>query len=274
LYAEIIIPLALPKNYTWSIPAEYADAALPGVRVEVVLGKNKKYAGIIKRIVEKPAAFDPKPILNVLDKEPVVHPLQIKLWEWMAAYYMCSEGEVMQAAVPANLKLSSETILIWNEDRSDDFSDLDANEYIVAEALLIKKELRLTEVQQLLDASNVYPVVKRLIDKDVCHVWENLKEKFKEKTEVAIRLADQYHNEDALADLLNNWSKAPKQLELLLSLPAFEKNRRRSDSNGITKKIRCHTCTIERAGGKKYSCSGKKNRWQVKKFTKEHTDRF
>jgi primosomal protein N' (replication factor Y) len=217
LYAEIIIPLALPKNYTWSIPAEYADAALPGVRVEVVLGKNKKYAGIIKRIVEKPAAFDPKPILNVLDKEPVVHPLQIKLWEWMAAYYMCSEGEVMQAAVPANLKLSSETILIWNEDRSDDFSDLDANEYIVAEALLIKKELRLTEVQQLLDASNVYPVVKRLIDKDVCHVWENLKEKFKEKTEVSIRLADQYHNEDALADLLNNWSKAPKQLELLLA---------------------------------------------------------
>jgi primosomal protein N' (replication factor Y) len=236
LYAEIIIPLALPKNYTWFIPEQFQQEAKPGIRAEVVLGKNRKYAGIIKRFVEKPSAFDPKPILNLLDKEPIVHEKQLKLWEWIAEYYMCSEGEVMQAAVPANLKLSGETILVWNQERELDFSDLNDNEYVVAEALHIKKELRLGEVQQLLDASNVYPVVKRLIEKNVCHVWENLKDKFKQKTENYIKLVAAYHNEDALADLLNNWSKAPKQMELLLSYLHLKKTEGEVVQSALLKK--------------------------------------
>ena len=214
----MIIPLALPKNYTWAVPENMQAAIQPGIRVEVVLGKNKRYAGIVKKILpSKPEAFQPKDILNVLDTEPLVYPQQLKLWEWIAQYYMCSEGEVMQAAIPANLKLSSESILIWNEERSYDFTDLSDSEYVVAEALEMKKELRLSEVQQLLDASNVYPVIKKLIEKGVCHVWEELKDKYKEKTETYITLNATYHNEDHLADLLNNWSKAPKQMELLLS---------------------------------------------------------
>jgi primosomal protein N' (replication factor Y) len=217
LFIEVIIPLALPKNYTWAVPERMQAAVQPGVRVEVVLGRNKRYAGIVKKIVEKPEAFEPKEILNVLDSEPLVYQHQLDLWEWIARYYMCSEGEVMQAAIPANLKLSSESILIWNEERSYDFSDLSDSEYLVAEALEMKKELRLNEVQQLLDASNVYPVIKKLIEKGVCHVWEELKEKYKTKTETYISLHPKYHNEDELADLLNNWSKAPKQMELLLS---------------------------------------------------------
>ncbi len=218
MFVEVIIPLALPKNYTWAVPQSMQLAIQPGVRVEVVLGKNKRYAGIVKKILtEKPDAFQPKDILNVLDSEPLVYTEQLQFWEWMAQYYMCSEGEVMQAAIPANLKLSSESILIWNEERSYDFSDLTDNEFVVAEALEIKKELRLNEVQQLLDASNVYPVIKKLIEKGVCHVWEELKQKYKAKTETYITLHSKYHNEEALADLLNNWSKAPKQMELLLS---------------------------------------------------------
>jgi primosomal protein N' (replication factor Y) len=218
LYAEVIIPLALPKNYTWEVPLQFKEAAKPGVRVEVVLGKNKKYSGIIKSVSPaKPESFKPKEILNVLDSEPLVYSEQLSLWQWMAHYYMCSEGEVMQAAVPANLKLSSETILIWNEEYGDDYTGLGDEEYIVAEALELKKELRLSEVQQLLDASHVYPVIKKLIDKNVCHVWENLQEKYKEKKETYVRLNPVYNNEEKLSGLLNNWSKAPKQMELLLS---------------------------------------------------------
>jgi primosomal protein N' (replication factor Y) len=217
LFVEVIIPLALPKNYTWAVPEQMQSAIQPGIRVEVVLGKNKRYAGIVKKAVTKPESFQPKDILNVLDTEPLLYNEQLQLWEWIAQYYMCSEGEVMQAAIPANLKLSSESILIWNEERSYDFSNLSDQEYIVAEALEMKKELRLSEVQQLLDASNVYPVIKKLIEKGVCHVWEELKEKYKEKTETYITLNPKYHNEEELADLLNNWSKAPKQMELLLA---------------------------------------------------------
>lgn len=217
MYAEIIIPLYLPQNYTWAIPPHLQEATAVGKRAEVQL-RNKKYTGIIKRIfAEKPAAFEPKPILNILDSEPLLNEQQLKLWHWMSGYYMCTEGDIMQAAVPANLKLSSEAILIWNEEHGEDFEDLTDNEYLVAEALHIKKELRLGEVQQILDASHVYPVIKKLIEKKVCYVWEELKEKYKEKFETYIQLNPVYHNEDKLADLLNNWSKAPKQMELLLA---------------------------------------------------------
>src|SRR6187549_422293 len=134
----------------------------------------------------------------------------------MAAYYMCSEGEVMAAALPAHFKLSSETILVYNEEYGDDFSALDHDEYIVAEALLLKKELKLTEVQQVLDSSHVYPVINRLIHKKVCYVWEALKQGYAPKKETYVLLNPEYDNEDKLSELLNNWTRAPKQMELLL----------------------------------------------------------
>jgi primosomal protein N' (replication factor Y) len=175
VYAEVIIPSALPKNYTWSVPPHLLELAKPGCRVEVNLGKSKKYAGVVKRLhKDKPEFIETKDILNVLDAEPVVYEEQLKLWEWIAAYYMCSEGEVMAAALPAHFKLSSETILVYNEEYGDDFSALDHDEYIIGEALLLKKELGLSEVQQLLDSSHVYPVINRLINKKVCFVWEAL----------------------------------------------------------------------------------------------------
>jgi len=218
MYAEVIIPLALPKNYTWKIPEAFLEGIHVGCRVEVNLGKNKKYAGVVKRIhSDAPSGFETKPIINVLDPEPVVQRYQLELWEWMARYYMCTEGEVMAAALPAHFKLSSETILIYNEEFGDDFSDLDNDEYLVAEALLMKHELRLTEVQQILDVSHVYPIVNRLIGKKVCFVWESLKQTFNPKKESFVLLHPDYDNEEALSQLLNNWGRAPRQMELLLA---------------------------------------------------------
>ena len=218
MYASIILPLALPKTYTYAIPAAWQETVRPGMRVEVVFGKSRKYAGIIKSLgTEKPAAFTPKEILNVLDTEPVVNTLQLALWSWLADYYMCTEGEVMSAALPSNFKLSSETTLIYNEEYGDDFSMLDDQEYLVAEALLLKKELKLAEVQDILDSAHVYPVVKRLLEHKVCWAWETLKEKYTEKKETFITLSPEYQEESRLADLLNNWSKAPKQMELLMA---------------------------------------------------------
>jgi primosomal protein N' (replication factor Y) len=217
LFAEVVIPLALPRNYTWAVPPEIWDQLRPGCRVEVQL-KNKKYAGIVKRLHEEPpSAFEPRDIVNVLDQEPLIFDLQLKLWEWVAHYYLCSEGEVMQAALPTHFKLSSETILLYNDEAGGDFNGLDDDEYLVAEALLVKKELRLNEVQQLLDATHVYPVIKRLLDKQICFVWEELQHTYREKKETHIRLAPQYSGEEALSGLLNNWGRAPKQMELLLA---------------------------------------------------------
>lgn len=221
MYAEVIIPLALPKNYTWEIPDPMLELISVGCRVEVNLGKNKKYAGIVKRIHNETPAFEAKEIINVLDPEPVIQRYQLELWQWMAEYYMCTEGEVMAAALPSHFKLSSETILIYNEEYGDDFSTLDNEEYLVAEALLMKHELRLTEVQQILDSTHVYPIVNRLIGKRVCYVWESLKQTFNAKKESFVLLSPEYDNEDNLSELLNNWGRAPKQMELLLSYLHF-----------------------------------------------------
>jgi primosomal protein N' (replication factor Y) (superfamily II helicase) len=216
-WAEVILPLAIPKTYTYTIPQHLQSKTHPGCRAEVVFGKNKKYAGIVKSVSGKKPEYETKEILNIIDDDPIIYPQQLKLWQWISEYYMCSEGEVMAAALPTHLKLSSEAIIVFNEDYGEDFSDLDNEEYLVAEALLIKKELRLPEVQQILDINHVYPLIKRLIEKKVCYVWEAFNEKYKQKKENYIILNPEFNNEEKLNELLNNWSKAPKQLELLLS---------------------------------------------------------
>jgi primosomal protein N' (replication factor Y) (superfamily II helicase) len=216
-YAEVILPLALPKTYTYAVPNTLSEKIKVGCRVEVVLGKNKRYAGVLKSIISTAPAYETKSILNVLDDEPVVYPQQLQLWNWMSDYYMCSEGEVMAAALPAHFKLSSETIVLFNDEYGEDFSELDNEEYLVAEALLIKTQLTLSEIQQVLDITHVYPVIKRLIEKKVCIVWEALSERYKTKKENFITLNPVYDNEEALSELLNNWGKAPRQMELLLS---------------------------------------------------------
>lgn len=228
-WAEIILPLALPTTYTYAIPTRFIQKAIPGCRVEVVFGKStsqgrqRKYAGVIKSVLDKEPLYPTKAILNVLDDEPILYPQQLKLWQWLSEYYMCTEGEVMAAALPAHFKLSSETILIYNEEIGEDFTHLNDEEFLVAEALLLKKELRLTEVQQILDVTHVYPLIQKLINKRVCFVWEAMDEQYKVKKENFVILNPVYNNEEKLGELLNNWSRAPKQMELLLAYLHLQK---------------------------------------------------
>ncbi|ULT43461.1 primosomal protein N' [Niabella defluvii] len=164
--------------------------------------------------------------MNILDVQPVVYTQQLQLWEWMSAYYMCTQGEVMAAALPAHFKLSSESVLVFNEEAGEDFTELDHEEYLVAEALLIRKELKLPEVQQILDSSHVYPVINRLIQKRICYVWEALKETYTPKKEVYVSLNPEYSSEEALELLLNEdkrLQRAEKQMELLLAYLHFQK---------------------------------------------------
>ncbi|MGH2648668.1 MAG: replication restart helicase PriA, partial [Ginsengibacter sp.] len=132
IWIEVILPLAIPKTYTYAVPPALQSKIQTGCRAEVVFGKNKKYAGIIKSITNEKPAYETKSILSVIDDEPIVYPKQLQLWKWISEYYMCSEGEVMAAALPAHLKLSSEAILIYNEEYGEDFSALDNEEYLIA----------------------------------------------------------------------------------------------------------------------------------------------
>jgi primosomal protein N' (replication factor Y) len=104
LFVDVILPLALPKLYTYSIPDNLNGNVKPGFRVVVQFGKKKLYSAIVFRVHNvAPEAYQTKDILQVIDDEPLVSEVQLKLWEWMAGYYMCSLGEVMKAALPSGL---------------------------------------------------------------------------------------------------------------------------------------------------------------------------
>ena len=244
-WAEIILPLALPNVYTYSVPVNMVAAAQPGCRAEVLFGKNKKYAGIIKRLITDEPPYKTKPILNILDDTALIYPQQLKLWQWMSEYYMCTEGEVMAAALPANFKLSSETVLIFNEEYGDDFSALGNEEFLVGEALLLKKELTITEVQQVMDATHVYPTIKKLIEKNVCFIREDLNEKYKVKKENYVILNPTFANEEALAPLLNDWKGAPKQMELLLAFLHVNKTEGEVTQTALLKKAGATTAQLK-----------------------------
>jgi primosomal protein N' (replication factor Y) len=246
LFADVIVPLYLPKTLTWSVPSSMALMVKQGCRVEVQVGKSKRYAGIVKKVHhEIPGKYEVKSILSVLDETPVVTQQQLQLWEWIASYYCCSEGEVMIAALPSHLKLSSESVIQYNEFHAVVLHDLSDKEYLIAEALEIKQQLSLAEIQTLLDSHYVYPVVKKLVEKGIATVWESLQEKYKEKTETYVTLSPLYRNEAALEDLVNSWSKAPKQLDLLLAFLHFERTEGQVVKPALLKKAGASTAVLD-----------------------------
>ncbi|MBU3715328.1 MAG: DEAD/DEAH box helicase, partial [Ferruginibacter sp.] len=267
-WAEIVLPLALPTVYTYAIPAHLIQIAQPGSRAEVIFGKNKKYAGIIKSVSQLRPSYATKPILNILDDTPILFPRQLQLWNWISDYYMCTEGEVMNAALPVNFKLSSETILLYNEASGDDFTQLDDEEFIVAEALQIKRQLQLIEVQQILDATHVYPVIKRLIEKKVCLIWEKLNERYKPKKDTFIELHVDYEDEEPLSRLLNEWKGSPKQMQLLLSFLHLRKTEGQVSQSSLLKKAEASAAQLKSLCEKKILVAEKRNIDRIKSSDK------
>lgn len=190
---QVILPLATPKPYTYYLPEELLETVQFGVRVEVQFGKSKYYTGVVIEINNQiPEGYDLKPIISVLDEEPVVTPTQVELWKWIAEYYCCTPGEVMNAAMPANLKLTSESILSLHPETGDDFTHLDDRSYLIAEALTIQQEITVDDVRKILNQKSVYRVIKRLLDEKVIVVREELKMRYKPKEVVCVRLTEAY----------------------------------------------------------------------------------
>lgn len=223
-FADVILPLALPRNFTYEIPPELAGAVKPGCRAAVQFGATRKYAAIVREIHDRaPEAYQTKPLLYLLDEEPVVHPKQLALWEWIASYYMCTEGEVMHAALPAHLKLTSETRLILNPAYTTDTAGLEDEEYLVAEALQLKQELTIAEVQRIVGKLQVYLLVKQLLEKQVCLVYEELREAYKPREERVLRLHERCAGDQAMAAVFEEVRRAPRQMEALLAFLQLQK---------------------------------------------------
>ena len=142
LFVDVILPLSLPKQYTYRLPHELSEHAKVGIRVVVQFGKSKLYSALVSAVHEKaPIDYQAKYIDSILDETPVVNQFQFQLWNWIADYYMCNIGEVMNAALPAGLKLNSETYIVLHPDYKSEDIDLSDKEYLVADALQIQEIL-------------------------------------------------------------------------------------------------------------------------------------
>ncbi len=218
--AHIILPLAIPLEYSYEVTDEWKDKIAVGKRVEVQFGVKRIYAGVVKRIYEKTleeGEFKPKPILNVLDDDPILTQKQITFWDWLSKYYMCTEGEIMFNALPSGFKLSSQTKLLLNPNFNQDFSLLDDREYLIAEALTNQEEITIEDVQEILDLKNVFYIVKSLIEKSVIIAKEELQHKYKPKTKTCVRLTDEYLDEGKLEVFFEEIKRAHKQQAILMA---------------------------------------------------------
>jgi len=217
MYADIILPINLPQLLTYGVPHELHELLRPGMRVEVALGSNKVYAGIVERLHnEKPEAYLVKPIKSIIDEEPVVNGKQLQFWQWIQHYYMAAPGEVMQAALPAHLKLMGETRLEWSgeEDVVYEWSD---EAQIAVNALQLRKELTISELRGMVPVRHFAAVLNELLEKEAIKINESLEVMYKPRKEKVVVLTEQYKEEKALIKLFNELSRAPKQLELLMA---------------------------------------------------------
>ena len=219
LFAEILLPLPIPGTYTYRVPFELNQKAKVGQRAVVQFGKTKIMSGLIISLTEEvPDCTSIKYLLDILDDDPVVNENQLKLWQWIASYYICYLGDVMQVALPSALKLSSESKIMLSDEFVLDSMALSDNEFLIVEALQIQPQLTITEVSKIIGYKKIMPLVKTMIEKKIIVMQEELQQKYKAKYERYVRLTNTYRNEDAMRELMDTLSKrAYKQLELLMA---------------------------------------------------------
>lgn len=222
-FAEILLPLHIPTTYTYAVPVDLEQELRLGQRVVVQFGKTRLYTGMVWELHNRqPVAHQPKTILDVLDAEAFLPPVLQDFWNWLASYYVCYPGDVMQAALPAVFRISSETIVLAHPDLEAGQlpAELDpqSDAGLVLQLLEHKKELKLSDVQQLLARKNVLPLLNDMMRMQWLVTRESLAGGYREKRESFYRLAAAFQDDSALQPLCDQLErKAVKQLDVLMN---------------------------------------------------------
>ena len=215
-YVDVIVPLPIASQYTYSLPPNMWDSAEVGCRVVVPFGKKKYYTGVIVKVHETaPEGYETKEVEELLDVSPVILPRQFQLWEWLASYYICTLGDVYKAALPSGMKLESETIIISNEEFEASEPLTEAEQHLL-DLLGDGKELCVTQLQRDYGQRNILPIVKKLLEKEAVFVKEDLKRNYKPRTEARVRLLDKEMDEARMQVLFDQLGRAKKQLAVLM----------------------------------------------------------
>lgn len=217
-FVDVILPVPIQNFFTYSINKEEALFLKPGMRVTVPFGKSKVYTSIVYGVHSQvPGLYQTKEIEQILDEKPIVNQIQIKHWEWIASYYMCTVGEVMKAALSRAFLLESETLLSLNNKAVIDFNTLSEDEYLLVEALQLQSELRIQDIQAIVNNPSVFPMINRLIERNIVVAKEEAIEQYKPKWVKYVAIKEQYNSDQGLKELFEMLSNAGKQREVVLS---------------------------------------------------------
>ncbi len=219
MFAEIILPLPLYSTFTYVIPEEMQKDLQKGSRVLVQFGKKKYYTGIVEHIhSDAPAGYDVKSIMALLDSTPIVRYPQLKLWHWIAEYYLCSPGEVFKAAVPTGLKPESETYVSLNEDfEMPEGIKLTENQAVVIQSLQNKKRLKISEIESATEIKHTARVVNSLMEAGIVEIDEKVVEKYRPKKKTFIELTIDRDDNDRLHEFFNMTSRSNQQEKALIA---------------------------------------------------------
>lgn len=220
IFADVLLPVPIPRYFTYQVPEHLTSEVNFGHRVIVQFGR-KILTGIIWNIHQKaPEQYKARYLLDSIDLQPVIAPQQKDLFEWLATYYMCTPGEVMNAALPTGLKLSSESKIQLHPEFDIDHTEHEFSdkEWELIKSLEFEKALTYPQAAKILEVKNIYHILKSLINKQAVILFEEIREKYQPRKEKKVRIAEEYlEEENGLENLFDSLEKQPKQVDILLS---------------------------------------------------------
>ncbi|MEM6629910.1 MAG: primosomal protein N' [Bacteroidota bacterium] len=220
LVVEVVLPLAVKSNFHYLIDESLQKEAALGKRVLVNFGKNKIYTGVIRNIIPfyKHSVQNLKRVEDILDDSPSLNELQLQLFEWIAYYYMCTEGEVLKAALPAGMKPESSLRITMKENLPWQDLPLDNKEWALLEALSIQPILTFQEVASIWQILNPRPRLNKMEEKGFILQYQEVEERYKPKLETYLKLASALTEENALREAFDQLSRSPTQENLLMQV--------------------------------------------------------
>ena len=233
-FADVILPVPLPKLFTYRTPREMVGSLAVGSRFIAHKKKKKVLTGIVGSIHETPPKnYEAKLIYDLLDEEPLITSNQLTLFNWISEYYLCHVGEVLKASLPSGLKLSSESIVQLNADAEVDIDELSPKEKLVIDALIYKDLLSFNDIEKLLKQKNIHRLINKLTEKGYVFVIDEIKQKYKPKKIKKLRLTEDFLDSSSLEDLIKSLNKRKKQQEVVLAYIEETQILKNSSSNEI-----------------------------------------
>lgn len=202
-YVDVLLPLHIPDYYTYRVPQEYNGMVQTGMRVVVQFGKQRLYSALVRRVHRQAPQWKSKYILAILDTAPVVTEQQMEFWEWLAQYYMCHPGDVMAFALPAGMKLASESAVVIHPDFDGELSQLSKHEMQVVQLLSDHTVMKVEDIGRALGIAKVMPLIRTMIERNIIVMNEELHQRFVPKTSTYLHLAEAFHTDESLHTLFD-----------------------------------------------------------------------